>query len=297
MRKHSYLKILGIIGFCVAAFLVGLSLVHGAPGKVAKWQVQILPSLSLQALDLSGIPSSDRLYIGGQDGVTISDGAARCGSGADATNYTYLSFQISTPSQLLFMLGSPLDSGPGPQGNLCGFPGGSLSWPDCLFSFLNQPQPAQGYDRVYFFFATGACEDRGSTDFRLMPVNTWLRVSMDMRIVPLNYTGDCPTGCPDNHMVIGRAHGLDPGDGNFPDIYIYRDSFDSWTVHVSTNFDNPSYQDHPSPYLMFRDLIFETYCNCVLQNGKGGRKTWVWQSFDSAWVRTHLEFNIRFTKL
>jgi len=237
---------------------------------------------------------SNEVYITGQDGVSITDGSGRCGSGADATNYSYLLLQIALPSQVSFDLGALTDYWSDTSLDTCGFPDCAGSWPACLLTFLSQLQPQPKYRNVYFLIATAGCEDNRSSDFRTMAIGTSLRAGLTLRIDPENSGADCQAGCPGEHSVWFKARGYEWALGQ-PDIYIYRDSATVWTVHVSTNFDNPAYQSGNSwPY---RDAIFEKYCTCTLKTGKGGKSYWATEYFDSAWAKTHLEFQIKFTKV
>jgi len=292
MKKKYQLKIVSVIAVVTVGTFLGLSLVQSAPAPgPSKWSAIILPGSS----NLQALPDPNRVYVDGQEGITISTGSSTCGSGKNMTFYTHITFQVALPSQILFSLGA-LDPGEvSPPAVVCGFPVGGNIWPECLANFLNQPQPYEGYHFVYFYFSTPGCEDRISSDFTKMEIGTWLKMNLTLRLRSDNIDVDCPYGCGGGHSIDARAHGWIHDGQLLPDIWVYRDSENEWTVNIDTSFDNPGFQTYPPP-LALRDLIWEYYCECVLKTGKGGRTYYEKQFVDAAWTRTHLAFQIKFIK-
>jgi hypothetical protein len=266
-----------------------------AGGKPVKWTAAVLnTSQNLQAYPLG------KVYVGGEDGVSITNGISWCGSGSIKNYYSYISFEIALPSQILLYL-DPADfyeSGfeSDPTIYKCGFPtsGGGV-WPYCLADFLNSPQPYMGYRNVKFNFLTPACEGRTSTDFTQMEIGQSLKLYLSFGIAGQNFSDECSECIPENyHNIWGKAHGFISSSSGLPDIYITRDSQNEWTVTVDTYFNNPDYQN--SQYVNGNDQIIEHYCVCVRKTGKGGRITYEKEIKYPAWTKTHLGFQIKFTK-
>jgi hypothetical protein len=115
MRKLSAIKLIGLAVFCLMGIVVGLSLVHGASSKPTTWKAFLSGNLS----EYQG----DDVLIGGRDGIAITDGTARCGSGSNATSYSYLQLIIQSPTQVQFTLENPILTYQNGDGTPCGFPG------------------------------------------------------------------------------------------------------------------------------------------------------------------------------
>jgi hypothetical protein len=290
-------KVWGIVAtLAVVALFLSFSLVlANTAGKPVKWMAIILPSENLQ-----GCPSPDQVYVSGENGINISTGTSRCGTGKTMTFYSYINFKVMLPSQIMFTLGTLVEGWSDPDLVKCGFPIGGPYWPLCLANFLSQPQPYEGYQDVTLRFCTAACEDRVSSNFTQMEVGSWLKTNMVLYIESQQDTGtECPEDCnPDKyHLVRARARGYIPEGQLRPDIYISRDSENEWTVYVDTNFLNPDYQ-YPDdiPYMSACDLIYEQYCVCVPKTGKGGKTFYGKEFKDAAWTKTNLKFQIKFIK-
>jgi hypothetical protein len=194
-------------------------------GKPPKWRAEILSS----SQNMQGYPAPEHIYVSGENGVTISSGTSRCGTGPTMTYYSYIDFQISLPTQILFTLSTlqPFWSDPDPTLVSCGFPETQGSWPSCLFNFLSQPQPYEGYQFALLRFSTCGCEDRTDSDFTKMLVGSWLKTNFRFYIDSSQNAGrDCPQDCNsvNYHRVRGTAHGYIKNGSPMPDIYIFRDS-------------------------------------------------------------------------
>jgi len=241
-----------------------------------------------------------KVYVGGEDGISITNGISWCGSGSTKYYYSHISLEIALPSLVLLNLNPAdfYDSGVDPDPTIykCGFPpSGVGSWPICLAEFLTSPQPYMGYQYVKFNFLTPACEGRTSTDFTQMPIGQWLKLFLSFGIAGQNLSDDCSACFPENyHNIWGKAHGFISSPSGLPDIYITRDSQNEWTVTADTYFNNPDFQN--SQYVSGNDQIIEHYCVCVQKTGKGGRITYEKELKYPAWTKTHLGFQIKFTK-
>lgn len=299
MKNIFRFKVFGIVfGFVLIALVLCLySSGGGGVVKPPKWAAFIQPS----SANLIALPADDHVYVSGEDGVTISTGINRCGTGKTMTNYSYINLQVMLPSQVLFSIASFEDWWSDPSLVSCGFPAGGSTWPECLGAFLSQPQPYEGYQSAVLRFSTSGCEDRVSADFMQMPIGTWLKANLLIYLDSQHNSGlDCPEGCDEYnyHRLRARARGhIFPGE-MYPDIYIFRDGENEWTVHVDTHFQNPDYQ-YPEdfPYMSLCDHFYEQYCVCVEKIGKRGKIVYEQEYKDPAWAKAHLNFQIKFFKL
>ena len=289
MKKKYRLRIVCAIAAIAVGIFVGLSLVQSAPAsKPAQWTAIIDPV----SPNLKALPDQNRVYVNGQDGVTIRTGSSSCGNGNNKTFSTYISFQIALPEQIQFSLGGLLAGGILISGAECQFPENNEFWPGCLFTFLNKPQPYAGYQFLNFFFSTAGCEEKISADFTKMAVGTWLKMNFSMA---LRWDSLECLSCDGANSVDLRAHGHIHNGEYLPDIYVFRDSESEWTIRVATEFDNPDFQTYP-PLLTLRDLIRVFYCECVEKTGRGGRTYYEKQYSDAAWAKTPVAFQIKFIK-
>jgi hypothetical protein len=130
-------KIWGIVATLavVALFLSFPLVLANNAGKPAKWEAKFFDS----SINLKGYPDPNQVYVSGENGINISTGTSRCGTGTTMTFYSYINFKVMLPSQIKFALGllDPSWSDPDPDLVKCGFPDiETNAWPSCLENFF-----------------------------------------------------------------------------------------------------------------------------------------------------------------
>ncbi len=302
MTKHRTLKAVGffVVLVAVLAFLA-LPKSQAGAAKPIRWQATILPGGNL-------IGSGP--FVGGQDQVNINNGVGTNSTPCSATGtsgaYSYLELQVFNPS-LLFNIGGFLNSG-NPAPASYGFPNTDTAWPNCIASFLNAyPQPTADYPHIILRFTTCGCAN-SITDLMAMKDGDILPVHMELLF--FSHIWGCPPSSPYTQETFlnleMHAHGYKgsiPADinGSTYDVYIKKVG-NTWTAYVDTVFNNPTYQKSLADYtsadwpLTISDNIVGQYATCEqVPAAKGKKATWT-TTYHYPWAKTHLNFQIAFTK-
>jgi hypothetical protein len=163
-----------------------------------------------------------------------------------------------------------------------------------LFGFLLNSHP---YDAQYLRAQIAFFGPDVSTQQEANWENMWIgevrAVRMWFSLEANNMYGDCSECSPEDY------HSL---EGNTYDAWITRESLDTWTATVVTDFLNmPVPPDQAPPFDLSaisystRDFLREIYCECVQSKVKN-RTFYEKLTRYPAWGRTHLEFKIKFIK-
>lgn len=305
MRKFHNLKLLGLVTILAGVLIfVGINFVlAGSKGKNYTWKAVILnDSLNLAGED--GIPNGEGwMYEDSDEYVNVSAGMGWCMSGPKKPTrcyYPYFAFEVNHPTKIQFknML---LDTwGEDEKLVRCGFPTDVLGWPDCLENFLNnEPQPMEGYKRVFFGFRGPSCTNQEDADINNMQIGVPMQIRLRFFIEGQDLYGSCEE-CYKlyYHCVRGVAHGYTKPNFGQPDIYLVRMDTDTWKIVVNTDFDNPNYSNssYPAVFDYQNDMISEEYCECEEVPFKGKKIRYKKHIRHSAWTRGHMEFQIKFIR-
>ncbi len=301
MTKHRTLKAVGffVVLAAVLAFLALPNSQAGA-GKPIRWKATFDNSGNLR-----GFPQNGTAFVGGVDGVDITNGTGTCDSGINS--YSFLQMRVYDPSYLNFSMDAVVDptwSWGNYDSASCGFPNTEpgLAWPYCVADFLNgRGHPSPDYGWVLVRFTTfGGCADSNIHTLIGMDVGEIFPVHMSIEI------WSHPFDCPPNstwaknplHNLIMNAHGYGT---LLPDIYIERLPDVSgnrvWIASVNTIFNNENYKTSPTSDMWGwgkSDGIFGQYAICPPSSGKGKKP--VAAEYQYPWAKAPLKFQITFTK-
>ena len=313
MTKHRTLKAVGFfVVLAVALAFLALPNSQAAKGKPIKWKATVTGD----NLWASGE------FFGGQDQVNINYGVGtndtNCDtdrpSGGTSGAYSYLELQVFKP--VLGFLGMNSFSSwgnPDPDSNSInlapygfpnpsGFPNNLTIWPGCIQEFLiNNLHPTADYPHITLRFTTCGCGNDINSNLMNMGVGTTLPVHLVLQFFSHNW--DCPASSPFGQKtflnLLMSAHGYVVGSDC--DVKIVRTSATEWTAYVDTDFGNSLYPPPDASYISATlpgaksDGIIGQYATCQT-TGKGKNAVSTLKYY-YPWAKTHLQFQIAFTKI